>query len=409
MSTPAIPSDLTPTDLIPADLTSVSTSDSKPGLSFRREYLGDLYLFDWKQFSWRIPLICLPAIALSLAIALAAGHPGAGLIAAGGAMTVGFGAMQSIDGSRLVPMIGAAVGMSISTLIGMVAGHQSYVLLLTCAVWGFCYGLLTTRAAGVSWVGQQCVITLLVASAFPFHLRNAAIRASLVLAGGALQIVLTSLQLKVLRELHTDFFSFVRTSYAEQALLRVSMGQSFRGILSRDAPANPVFHFGLRLAVVLALSCEIYHRWNVPSGYWIPMTAMLVLKPAFNETVKRALARIGGTLAGAVLTSYLVAHLQPTPLELAILVVVCAFLAYSTLNVNYALYTVFLTAYIVFLLALANLPGLVIAHRRAICTITGGVLALLVHLDAVRRWRRKAGHNAAAPPVAAPLTQEVQA
>ena len=308
-------------------------------------------------------------------------------------MTVGFGAMQSIEGSRLVPMIGAAVGMSISTLIGMLAGHENYLLVVTCAVWGLVYGLLTTRAAGVSWVGQQWLITLLVASAFPFHLRDAAVRASLVLAGGALQIILIGIQLRVLRELHTDFFSFVRHSYAEQAALRINMGQGFRRMLGQDAPPNPVFHFGLRLAVVLAISAEIYRRWSVPSGYWIPMTAMLVLKPAFNETVKRAVARIGGTLAGAVLTSYLVAHLAPTPVMLAVLVVIFAFLAYATLNVNYALFTLFLTAYIVFLLALANLPGMVVAHRRAICTITGGLLALLVHLDAVRRWRHKASYR----------------
>jgi uncharacterized membrane protein YccC len=113
--------------------------------------------------------------------------------------------------------------------------------------------------------------------------------------------------------------------------------------------------------------------------------------------VKRALARICGTLAGAVLTSYLVAHIQPTTVMLAILVVVFAFLAYSTLNVNYAMYTVFLTAYIVFLLSLANLPGIEIAHRRALSTIIGGMLALSVHLDAVRRWRKKARHLAGNP------------
>ena len=373
------------------------TPEAAPPASFRRDYFGDLYLFDWQQFSWRIPLICLFAIALCLAIGIGVGHPGAGLIAASGAMTVGFGATQSIDGSRFVPMIGAAVGMALSTLIGMVAGHQSYVLLLTCALWGFGYGLLTTRAAGVSWVGQQCLITLLVASAFPFHLRDAAIRASLMLAGGLIQVVSTSIQLRVVRSLRSDVYAFMRHSLLEQAALRASMGQAFRRMLGAEAPPNPVYRFGIRLAVVLAVSCEIYRRWAVPSGYWIPMTAMLVLKPAFNETVKRALARIGGTLGGAVLTSYLVAHLQPTPVMLAVLVVLFAFLSYSTLNVNYAMYTIFLTGYIVFLLSLANLPGMVIAHRRAISTIVGGMLALLVHLDAVRRWRRKAHQDAHQP------------
>jgi uncharacterized membrane protein YccC len=250
--------------------------------------------------------------------------------------------------------------------------------------------LLTTRAAGVSWVGQNCVITLLVASNFPFHLRDAAIRASLVLAGGVIQIISTSIQLRVLRTLRGDVLAFVRHTFAEQAALRANMSESFRRLLGADAPPNPVFRFGIRLAIVLALSAEIWRLSNVPSGYWIPMTALLVLKPAFNETVKRTLARIGGTLAGAVITSYLVAHLQPTPVMLAVLVVIFAFLAYATLNVNYALFTLFLTAYIVFLLSLANLPGMLIAHRRALATIIGGMLALLVHLDAVRRWRREA-------------------
>jgi uncharacterized membrane protein YccC len=203
------------------------------------------------------------------------------------------------------------------------------------------------------------------------------------------QIIFTSIQLRVVRTLRSDVYAFMRHSIAEQAILRAGMGQGFRQLLGSDAPPNPVFRFGFRLAIVLALSSEIYRATAMPSGYWIPMTALLVLKPAFNETVKRALARIGGTLAGAMLTSYMVAHVRPTPTTLAILVLVFAFLAYSTVNVNYALFTLFLTAYIVFLLSLAHLPELVVAHRRAVATIIGGMVALVVHLDAVRRWRRE--------------------
>jgi hypothetical protein len=34
------------------------------------------------------------------------------------------------------------------------------------------------------------------------------------------------------------------------------------------------------------------------------------------------------------------------------------------------------------------MPGVLIAHRRAVCTITGGLIALLIHLDALRRHKR---------------------
>ncbi len=41
----------------------------------------------------------------------------------------------------------------------------------------------------------------------------------------------------------------------------------------------------------------------------------------------------------------------------------------------------------VYLLSLNTIPGPVIAHRRALCTIAGGAIALVIHLDALRRHR----------------------
>jgi hypothetical protein len=48
-----------------------------------------------------------------------------------------------------------------------------------------------------------------------------------------------------------------------------------------------------------------------------------------------------------------------------------AWLSYGTVNVNYALFSVFITGYIVFLLALAVVSGPVIAQRRALCNRIG--------------------------------------
>jgi hypothetical protein len=39
------------------------------------------------------------------------------------------------------------------------------------------------------------------------------------------------------------------------------------------------------------------------------------------------------------------------------------------------------------------MPGPVIAHRRALCTIAGGLIALAIHLDALRRHRSLAVAN----------------
>ena len=132
----------------------------------------------------------------------------------------------------------------------------------------------------------------------------------------------------------------------------------------------------LRLAVTLAVSTEIYRRLQFQSGYWIPMTALLVLKPGLSDTVGRAIARTLGTIAGAILASFFIAHLPLAPAVLAGCTVLFAWLAYSSLNVNYALFSVMLTGYIVFLLSLNRVPGYLIAERRAACTAIGGTLAL---------------------------------
>ena len=130
----------------------------------------------------------------------------------------------------------------------------------------------------------------------------------------------------------------------------------------------------------LATTTELYRRLKFPSGYWIPMTALLVLKPGITDTVNRAIARVLGTVTGAILASFCIAHLHPSSVVLAGLTLLFAWLSYGTLNVNYALYSSFITAYIVFLLSLASAPGFVIAQRRALCTALGGLIALGVRL-----------------------------
>ena len=118
------------------------------------------------------------------------------------------------------------------------------------------------------------------------------------------------------------------------------------------------------------------------------MTALLVQKPAFFETLSRAAARVLGTLAGAWLGSLLIAHVVPSPIVLAATATIFALFAYATISVNYGFYSIFLTGYIVFLLSLNQIPGPVIAHRRALCTILGGLVAILSHIEAVSRIHR---------------------
>jgi hypothetical protein len=358
-------------------------------------FLADSLVFDWKAQSFRADLIFVLPVAICLALGIWRGHPGAGLIAAGGAFTVGFGAKQHIDESHLLPMILASLGIATATFIGMIAGHTNFILVLFTAGVGFVYGMLSLRQPGVSWVGQQSVVFLLVASAFPFSPRAAAVRSGLVLAGGALQILTSSILLHLLQQLRRDLLSVAGYLREEHNALRSSVEQAARSLMKRS-PAPSAVPYAIRLAVTLGVSTEIYRQFGFVSGYWIPMTALLVLRPGLSDTVSRAIARTIGTLAGAVLASFFLAHMVPAPPALAFFTLFFAWLSYSLNNVNYGLFTLCLTAYIVCLLALNSLPGKEVAYHRAVSTLIGGGLALTVRLLVIR-YRQKHSTPATVP------------
>jgi hypothetical protein len=358
-----------------------------------REYFTDSYVFNWRNQTFRADLILILPIAVCLGTGLWLHHPAAGMIAASGAMTVGFGAKQSIDESRLLPMLFVTLGMAFAAFLGVVIGHTNFFLVAMAALWGFGYGMLTTREAGYCWVGQQCVITFLVTSAFPASVEAAGDRALLIFAGGTLQILSSAILLRAYGELGAHLASLARYIREEEVALQAAVLETAQSVKQRKI-LNSALPYSLLLAITLGVTTEIYRQLQFPTGYWIPMTALLVLKPGVTDTVNRAVARELGTLAGAILVSFCIAHLNPSPVVLASFTLLFAWLSYGTLNVNYALFSLFITGYIVFLLSLADVPGPVIAQRRALCTALGGSIALIVRLVVISRrlslWKRAA-------------------
>ena len=340
--------------------------------------LSDSYVFHWELQSFREDLFFTIAVGICLGIGLAAGHPAGGMIAAGGAMTTGFANKHNIEGSALPTMLFVSVGMAFSTFLGMVAGHEGFALLVIASTFGFGYGMLASRPS-FSWIGQQCVVTLLVASAFPSSARDAGIRSALILAGGSVQLLCSVAIQRAFAQLYCHLRELARYVRDEDAALRQTYLGAVQSLRQRTLRGSDL-PYALRLAAVLAISTEVYRQLHFASGYWIPMTALLVMRPGIADTANRAVARTVGTLAGAILSSTFLVYVHPAPVGLAALVVLFTWLSYSLLNVNYALFSIALTSYIVFLLSLANTPGPEIAHRRAVCTMIGGSLALVVRL-----------------------------
>ena len=142
---------------------------------------------------------------------------------------------------------------------------------------------------------------------------------------------------------------------------------------------SAVLRHALRLAGTLGIGTALAGLLPFEHRYWLPLTALVVLKPDFRSTFTRGLGRILGTAVGAVLATALTTALQPGPLLLALLVVLAAWGCYTVLFANYALFGLFVTAFVVFLLSFAGLPGTATVLDRLEATVLGGALALLAY------------------------------
>ncbi|HET9075673.1 MAG TPA: FUSC family protein [Acidimicrobiales bacterium] len=135
----------------------------------------------------------------------------------------------------------------------------------------------------------------------------------------------------------------------------------------------------LRMAVSLAAAVAISHAFRLDHAYWLPMTAMLVLRPDFGSTVTRGISRVVGTLIGAGLVTLVLAAARPGPDWLIGVVIVLCFAATTLVLANYAVFSVCIASLVVTLLAFLGEPELSTAGDRSIFTVLGAVLALAAY------------------------------
>ncbi|HMC75839.1 MAG TPA: FUSC family protein [Vicinamibacterales bacterium] len=144
-------------------------------------------------------------------------------------------------------------------------------------------------------------------------------------------------------------------------------------------PASTAFRHAVRLAATVGAATAVYRLLDLPRGYWIPMTALLVLRPEFHDTFARGIARVAGTIGGAGLATIIVHLMIPGHGALTLLVLAFVWGCYALFRTNYAMFTVCLTGYVVFILMLGGVGELTAASTRALYTIEGGALALAVY------------------------------
>lgn len=142
---------------------------------------------------------------------------------------------------------------------------------------------------------------------------------------------------------------------------------------------SAVFRHAARLSVTVAIATLLYHLVALGRGYWLSIAVLLVLRPGYRDTFTRGLAWLGGLLLGAGLATAITVLLHPNPVLLAVLVVVLGGAAYAVFRVSYAAFTICITGYVVFLVALAGVPESTAITYRLLDGALGGALALAAY------------------------------
>lgn len=342
----------------------------------------DTTAFPWSKRTPESGVVAMIAVAVALLAGWATGHRSAGAIAAGAAFTVGFAIFHEALASWMLSMLAATLGIASATLIGSLAAPSTPLVLLVAFVAAVNYGLLAELGPTEGWIGQQSGVFAIVASYFANGPHYAAGRAEMVLAGGGLQIFVFLM------------FYLLRPKPRESAFLpheRVPqrLGELWHCLRDELLVHHHSVSYVVRLSIVLLTSTGIYRYYHVRNGYWIPMTALLVLKPQWASTLSRGIARMLGTVAGAGF-ALLLAYLLPFPAWLLpTLVLVGAWGCYALQAVNYAAFSVFITLYIVFLFRFGGFSETAAAHIRLVNTVVGGTLALMI--DAI--WKTVAARR----------------
>ncbi|MFG2819555.1 FUSC family protein [Kitasatospora sp. NPDC048365] len=167
----------------------------------------------------------------------------------------------------------------------------------------------------------------------------------------------------------------VRTGLRRPPLFRV-VPSALRTVRRQLQPRSAVFQHALRLSGVAVFAYLAARISGIHHGYWAPMTAAMVMRPDFAQTYSRGVARLAGTTAGVLIATGVVQLFHPGPWVLAVLAVLCMGGAYLTLRTGYALMTVCVSSYVVFLLGLQPGDPVQTALERVVMTLLGGALAL---------------------------------
>lgn len=152
---------------------------------------------------------------------------------------------------------------------------------------------------------------------------------------------------------------------------------------------STIFRHSVRVALSLLAGYFLSMILPVGHGYWILLTILVILKPAYSLTKQRNIERLAGTFFGAVLGAVLLWLIRDDRLLLGVLIF-GMIVAYSMVRVKYLLSVVAMTAYVLIAFHFLK-PGdfTEVLRDRLIDTFAGSVIAFIASFAIPPKWEHE--------------------
>lgn len=168
-------------------------------------------------------------------------------------------------------------------------------------------------------------------------------------------------------------------------------------------PSRLAWRHAIVLGPAAGLSIVVAELLDLPHGYWVAVTLMVVLRPVPGERRDYVQQRLAGTMAGAGI-ALLVVWLAPASLLLPAAFGFLVMLAAYAMSGNYFMQTLFLTPMLLFFLSAGDEAEITaeLTAERVVYTVVGVALAAGLAW-AMERWDERSGLVPAGAVPASPL------
>lgn len=148
---------------------------------------------------------------------------------------------------------------------------------------------------------------------------------------------------------------------------------------------SPIFRHSLRLAVITMVGYALGSFFKFQNPYWILLTIIVIMRPSYGLTKKRAKERIIGTLIGAALATAVVFFVSD-PYIFGAMGIASLIMAFSMVQKNYRISATFITLSVIFIYGIIRPDIHTIIQYRILDTVFGAGLSFAAILWLWPSW-----------------------